>query len=354
MTIRLLAARGHYPVNAIVTLDAGTEAGLVAAKLAEFNLTGGTPYVAPTLPNQRFDAQIEVDPAGAVVGLVADGKVIAIGGGYTPPISQYDRALIIPQIRQANAVKGLSRNINDAQYVGAITDAEVYDTEPGALSVGQATSKALAFHWGKMLWDLAAGESLLVQCRFKTVGATAGARIIFGNSNGAAAEGWNIQLYGPTDSGQAGRLILNYKTSTNASNRQLQPATVGNGSVGSTILPTDAWINLTMVIEGSTRRMDSWVNCQQSLQAGSILQPGSWVPAVKRNFGIGHAPTDDSFTTTSAQAVRIQTLRIAVLPAGQTFANPGWLDLQFNINPYRFFSDADYVGAVSWHNEKSC
>jgi len=84
MTIRLLAARGHYPVNAIVTLDAGTEAGLVAAKLAEFNLTGGTPYVAPTLPNQRFDAQIEVDPAGAVVGLVADGKVIAMGGGEQP------------------------------------------------------------------------------------------------------------------------------------------------------------------------------------------------------------------------------------------------------------------------------
>lgn len=100
MTIRLLAAHGHYPVNAIVTLDAGTEAGLVAAKLAEFNLTGGTPYVAPTLPNQRFDAQIEVDPAGAVVGLVADGKVIAIGG--SPGLRKGVALPLIQYVNQAN------------------------------------------------------------------------------------------------------------------------------------------------------------------------------------------------------------------------------------------------------------
>ena len=115
MTIRLLAARGHYPVNAIVTLDAGTEAGLVAAKLAEFNLTGGTPYVAPTLPNQRFDAQIEVDPAGAVVGLVADGKVIAIGGGNTDTTSpHYPAARAVMRIASVSQIRLITANSSNS------------------------------------------------------------------------------------------------------------------------------------------------------------------------------------------------------------------------------------------------
>lgn len=41
MTIRLLAAYGPYACNAIVTLDAATEAGLVAAGQATTNLAGG-------------------------------------------------------------------------------------------------------------------------------------------------------------------------------------------------------------------------------------------------------------------------------------------------------------------------
>jgi hypothetical protein len=80
MTIRLLAARGDYPSNAIVTLDAGTEAGLIAAKLASSDLTDGVPYVAPVVPNRRYTAQVEVDSSGAVIGLVGpDGKAIALG-----------------------------------------------------------------------------------------------------------------------------------------------------------------------------------------------------------------------------------------------------------------------------------
>ena len=352
MTIRLLAARGHYPVNAIVTLDAGTEAGLVAAKLAEFNLTGGTPYVAPTLPNQRFDAQIEVDPAGAVVGLVADGKVIAIGGGYTPPISQYDRALIIPQIRQANAVKGLSRNINDAQYVGAITDAEVYDTEPGALSVVGGT-KALAFQWEKMLWDLSAGESLLIQARVKVIGATTGSQVLFGNSDGSAVEGFNVTQYGPTNSGQPGFLSFSFKANGQTAQAiQIQPAIVAGATINQMSLATDTYHNITIHVDGSTRKIDAWVNCQRPANAGTVLRAGSTVPAVKRNFGLGYRPIDDTFVapTTPASAVpkpaRFQAFRMAVLPAGLKFLNPGLLDLEFNINPYRLFNDTDYVGAV--------
>jgi len=51
MTIKLLTPRGQYPVNAIVTFDAATEAALVADKVATTNLTGGTAYVAPAAGN---------------------------------------------------------------------------------------------------------------------------------------------------------------------------------------------------------------------------------------------------------------------------------------------------------------
>lgn len=84
MTVRLLADYKQYPVNTIVTLDAGTEAGLVAAKLADTNLAGGVQYVPPVMPNQRYPAQIEVDPAGNTIGVVgADGKVIRPGSSGT-------------------------------------------------------------------------------------------------------------------------------------------------------------------------------------------------------------------------------------------------------------------------------
>lgn len=265
---------------------------------------------------------------------------------YTPPISQYNRALIMPGIRQANAVKGLSRNINDAQYVGAITDAEVYDTEAGALSVGQATSKALAFHWGKMLWDLAAGESLLVQARVKTVAATTSSNVLFGNSDGTI-EGFGLVLYGPTHATQAGRMLFNFKgNGTAAQSIQSQPVVVNGAAVASQVLPTDTYLNITIHVDGATRKLDVWVNGQPSINAGQTLNAGSTIPAIKRNFGLGYVPADDSFTATNAKATRFQTFRMAVLPAGLKFINPGFLDLLFNQNPYRFFNDTDYVGAV--------
>ena len=62
MTIRLLAAYGEYPINAIVTLGAGTEAGLVAAKLASTDTTGGTPYVPPVPQRQRWPVMSETNP----------------------------------------------------------------------------------------------------------------------------------------------------------------------------------------------------------------------------------------------------------------------------------------------------
>lgn len=74
MTIRLLTAYDKYPINAIVTLDAGTEAGLVAAKMASTTTIGGVPYVAPVVPAQRYSTQVEVDATGAITGLARSGE----------------------------------------------------------------------------------------------------------------------------------------------------------------------------------------------------------------------------------------------------------------------------------------
>lgn len=81
MTIRLLCAYDKYPANAIVTLDSGTEAGLVNAKMASTNTAGGVPYVPPAAPNQLSRAQILKDGSGNVLGLAdANGNRVDVGG----------------------------------------------------------------------------------------------------------------------------------------------------------------------------------------------------------------------------------------------------------------------------------
>lgn len=64
MTIRLLCAYSIYPANTIVTLDAGTEAGLIGAKQATTDITGGTGYVPPQ----------PLKPAAAAVALDVSGR----------------------------------------------------------------------------------------------------------------------------------------------------------------------------------------------------------------------------------------------------------------------------------------
>lgn len=51
MTIKLLAAYGKYPPNAIITLDATTETALIADKVATSTLTGGVVWVDPNVSN---------------------------------------------------------------------------------------------------------------------------------------------------------------------------------------------------------------------------------------------------------------------------------------------------------------
>lgn len=85
MTIRLLAAREvygvRYPANAIVTLDAPTEAGLITAKEASSDLTGGavftprrTPSVVSAWNTQNRSRAVE--------------EMLAIGNDDFPPPSK--------------------------------------------------------------------------------------------------------------------------------------------------------------------------------------------------------------------------------------------------------------------------
>lgn len=69
MTIRLLTPYDKYPINAIVSLDTGTEAGLIAQKMATANTAGGVVYMEPATANQLVSAQFEVGPSGEVLGL---------------------------------------------------------------------------------------------------------------------------------------------------------------------------------------------------------------------------------------------------------------------------------------------
>lgn len=96
MTIRLLCAYDKYPANAIITLDAGTEAGLISAKVASATLTGGTVYFAPVPAmrqpqpllgggcgsinaNEQITIQLPEGQALTVTGTAATGTVQRIG-----------------------------------------------------------------------------------------------------------------------------------------------------------------------------------------------------------------------------------------------------------------------------------
>lgn len=74
MTVRLLAALGQYPANAIVTFAAAVEASLVAEKIASTDLTGGVVYQAPVDTGRAGEAARWVtDADGNPVDLLLPG-----------------------------------------------------------------------------------------------------------------------------------------------------------------------------------------------------------------------------------------------------------------------------------------
>jgi len=85
MTIKLLAAYGPYPINSIVTLDAGTEAGLIAANQATSTLTGGVPYTAPRGQKQYLPVMVEVDTTNPGGGIALSAGARTIYPVESPP-----------------------------------------------------------------------------------------------------------------------------------------------------------------------------------------------------------------------------------------------------------------------------
>lgn len=74
MTVRLLAALGQYPANAIVTFATVVETSLVAEKLASTDLTGGVVYQAPVDAGRAGEAARWVtDADGNPVDLLLPG-----------------------------------------------------------------------------------------------------------------------------------------------------------------------------------------------------------------------------------------------------------------------------------------
>lgn len=89
MTVRLLcdwedSRNGRrYKVGNLLTTDAGTEAGLVAAKLADADLSGGTQYAEPPMQKQVFPVMGEFDHVtGGIKDFVASGRSGLVDLGF--------------------------------------------------------------------------------------------------------------------------------------------------------------------------------------------------------------------------------------------------------------------------------
>jgi lysophospholipase L1-like esterase len=79
ITLRLLAThRGHKP-GTIITVDDDVGAQLLKGN-ATLDLTGGTTYTPPAAPTQKVPALVEVNAAGVVVGLSANGVAVPLPG----------------------------------------------------------------------------------------------------------------------------------------------------------------------------------------------------------------------------------------------------------------------------------
>ncbi len=100
MTIRLLCAYGKFPANAIVTLDAATEAGLVSAKQASLNTVGGDVYFSDVIAPAPVLAMAGGQPVALKLGertivVLPEGSVLNVSGaaGTTGVVNLFDPVL---------------------------------------------------------------------------------------------------------------------------------------------------------------------------------------------------------------------------------------------------------------------
>lgn len=94
MTIRLLCDYDRYPANAIVSLDAGTEAGLIAAKRALSDTTGGVAFVPVSGPVQSRVGAFTVRTGRAETIRLLEDQALTVSGvtGTVGSVSRVDAA----------------------------------------------------------------------------------------------------------------------------------------------------------------------------------------------------------------------------------------------------------------------
>lgn len=171
MTVRLLVAwedpsdRKKYAANNLLTTDAPTEAGLVAAKLADTNLTGGTAYVPAPVAPQRLPVYITeagrlVDWADNTVsggapitinGIAAVGNTLtaAIAAGWQNSGGNWTRdganisgasSLAYPLVTADNDKNVTYKSSNIPYIPPAVRIGGAAATAPGAPTIGTATA----------------------------------------------------------------------------------------------------------------------------------------------------------------------------------------------------------------------
>lgn len=98
MTIKLLTPRGIIPINAIITLDAATEAALVADKVATTDLTGGTVWAGPvdraSAPAKQAWAEASLvsgagNPVGLPTAIFGDSHTAVYGSNAMVSVSNH-------------------------------------------------------------------------------------------------------------------------------------------------------------------------------------------------------------------------------------------------------------------------
>jgi hypothetical protein len=231
MTIRLLCTWGIYPIGAIITLDTGTESGLVASKIADTNLSGGTAYVAPVAPNQIFPVGASVNAAGVVANLVANGQAIAVGISATAadiafstsvPLTQPGTSYMPQQsvtsvlafTPAANAVKGALvylRLLPNGTNVPTFTGFKEWGGSQGYLNVSNVLNTLQFFFDGSDYWysitqAIGATAEPIPATAISITGPTAGTASVASSVFTIAANGiiTGSHVVTPSDSGGGG------------------------------------------------------------------------------------------------------------------------------------------------------
>lgn len=106
MTIKLLTAYDKYPQNAIVTLDAGTEAGLITAKIAQADTTGGVLWSEPVdrTDNDKPITLSEYDGLQAGGLALTSGQAAVMRAGIGAPSGPETWPMRVPYLMAAPPV----------------------------------------------------------------------------------------------------------------------------------------------------------------------------------------------------------------------------------------------------------